>query len=184
MNIRLWKPSSKTKKNSNLFKFENLKVNMLESEKVNVVDENDNIIREIYRKDAKNEDILRVVCVFIINSKDEILLQLRSSNSQRYPSHWDSAAGGHVDSHEDYDEGARREMQEEIGIDTKLEFLGKDYFELDDGRKHFNATYIGHSDKKFKIDHNELEAVKFFSKKEFISEFIGDNKRTFILFKY
>jgi isopentenyl-diphosphate delta-isomerase len=149
---------------------------MEEFEKVNIVDIKDKVISQIYRKDAKNINILRVVCVFIKNSKNEILLQMRSSKSKRYPSHWDSAAGGHVESHENYLEGALREMKEELGISVELDFLGKDYFELDDGRKHYHATFIGYYDGEFNIDLNELDSIKFFPLEK-IKEIISSKEK-------
>ena len=67
-------------------------------------------------------------------------------------------------------------MDEEIGISVDLEFLGKDYFELNDGRRHFNATYQGFYDGEFNIDLNELDSIKFFSKEE-LKEMIQNKEK-------
>lgn len=135
-------------------------------ELVNTVDKTDEILKTINRRSATDSDILRVVGVFIINKKQEILLQLRSSKSHRYPSCWDCSGGGHVNSDEDYAACANRELFEETGIKTELAFLGKEYIELDDGRKHFIAFFKGNYDGDFKIDPNEVLKVKFFSTRE------------------
>src|SRR3989344_4338461 len=110
---------------------------------VDVVDKNDNVLKTIDRSSATNSDILRVTGVFIVNEKNEILLHLRSEKSFRYPLHWYCSAGGHVDSSEDYTACAHRELYEEVGVKTALAYLGKEYIELDDGRKHFSAFFKG-----------------------------------------
>ena len=109
----------------------------MKPELVDVVDHKDKVIRTIDRTSATSLDILRVACILITNTKNQVLLQLRSEKSPRYPLHWDCSAGGHVDSGEEYATCAQRELFEEIGIKTKLIFLGKEYIKLDDGRKHF-----------------------------------------------
>ena len=63
---------------------------------VDVVDENDKIIRSVDWKDATNSDIQRCAVVFIFNEKGEILLQLRSEKEKHYPLCWDISAGGHL----------------------------------------------------------------------------------------
>ncbi|MBC8494891.1 NUDIX domain-containing protein [archaeon] len=133
---------------------------------VDVVDQNDKVLKTIDRGSATNSDILRVTGIFIENDKNEILLQLRSEKSFRYPLFWDCSGGGHVDTGENYDTCANRELFEETKIKSKLEFLGKHYIELDDGRKHFIAFFKGQYNGEINIDPNEVAKVKFFSKEE------------------
>ena len=69
----------------------------------------------------------KAVVVFIINSKNEVLIQQRSSNKKLWPSKWDITAGGHVDAGEFGYEAVIRETKEEIGIDITekdLLFIG------------------------------------------------------------
>ncbi len=138
----------------------------MESELVDVVDRNDNILKTITRREAKDSDILRVVGIFILNKKREIFLQLRSKKSFRYPLYWDCTGGGHVTSGEDYSISAKRELYEETGIKTHLTFLGTDYIELPDGRKHINAFFKGTYQRKVQIDPNEVEKIQSFSLEE------------------
>ncbi len=143
---------------------------------VDVVNRKDNFIRTIDRSSATHSDILRVAGVFIINDNGEILLQLRSEKSYRYPLYWDCSAGGHVDTKEDYATCAQRELFEEIGIKTKLIFLGKHFIKLDDGRKHFNAFFKGKSKGRINIDPKEVSKVVFFSVEK-IREMIKDGEK-------
>lgn len=91
------------------------------------------------------------------------MLQKRSANKKRYPNRWDCTGGGHVESGEDYLVSAQRELFEEAGIKTELKFLEKVFFELDDGRKHFNAYFVGNYDGDIKIDSGEVSEVRAFS---------------------
>ena len=133
---------------------------------VDVVDEKDNVIKSIEKSSSKKSDIVRCVVVFLLNDKNEILLQLRSKTDDKYPSHWDCSAGGHLDAGEDYVDGAKREMLEEIGVKTELEFIDKYLFKADGGRRYFSSLFKGKFSGKFKIDPNEGTEVKFFSKSE------------------
>ena len=58
----------------------------------------------------------RAVHVLVFNSRGEIFLQKRSMTKDREPGKWDSSSSGHVDSGEDYDACAVRELREEIGL--------------------------------------------------------------------
>ena len=132
-------------------------------ELVDVVDKNDNVLKKIDRASATNSDILRCAVVFITNSKGEVLLQLRSKIEKNYPLCWDLSAGGNLNTGENYLGGAKREMFEEIGVRTKLEFVDKYLFEADGGRKYFSTLFKGRLSGKVKIDPKEVSKVKFFS---------------------
>jgi len=148
----------------------------MKPELVVVVDKHDKVLKTVDRSSAINADILRIAGVFITNEKHEILLQLRSPKSYRYPLHWDCSGGGHLDPGEDYATCAHRELYEETAIKTELVFLGKHYIELDDGRKHFIAFFKGKYNGKMKIDSNEVSKVQFFSTKE-IKKMIENNEK-------
>jgi isopentenyl-diphosphate delta-isomerase type 1 len=71
---------------------------------------------DIHRKAFRH----RSVHIFIFNSRGELYLQLRSSNKDQYPEHWDSSAAGHTDPGETAEETARRELLEELGLTVPL----------------------------------------------------------------
>jgi isopentenyldiphosphate isomerase len=68
--------------------------------------------REVHRLGLKH----RAVHVLVFNSRDEVFLQKRSLRKDTSPGKWDSSASGHVDTGEDYDTCAVRELREEIGL--------------------------------------------------------------------
>ena len=140
----------------------------IEKEVVDVVDEDDNVIGTIFRKDEIfGKHILRSASIFLINDKNEILLQLRSKNSKHYPLHWDVSGGGHVNSGESYEECAKRELFEETGIRVdNLRFLGKHHFVLNGKRKRINSIYISKISSNIKtnttkVDINEVAQIQW-----------------------
>lgn len=82
-----------------------------------VVDENDRVIGRERRADVHARDLRhRAVHVFVWNKYGEIFLQKRSRLKDKHPGVWDSSASGHLDSGEDYETCATRELEEELGI--------------------------------------------------------------------
>jgi isopentenyl-diphosphate delta-isomerase type 1 len=58
----------------------------------------------------------RAIHVLVFNSRGKVFLQKRSMSKDTFPGAWDSSASGHLDSGEDYDQCAIRELREEIGL--------------------------------------------------------------------
>jgi isopentenyldiphosphate isomerase len=82
-----------------------------------VVNERDEVIGQKPRDEVHRLGLMhRAVHVLVFNSRGEVFLQKRSMKKDRQPGLWDSSASGHVDSGEDYDACAVRELGEEIGL--------------------------------------------------------------------
>ena len=64
----------------------------------------------------------RAIHVFVFNASGQIYLQKRSMTKDSSPGKWVSSCSGHVDSGEDYDTAALREMGEELGLYEPKEF--------------------------------------------------------------
>lgn len=99
-------------------------------EYLDLVDKSDNVIgkmkrSEVYKKDLSN---FRTVNAFLINSNGQLWIPRRSKNKRIFPLCLDMSMGGHVESGETYDQAFRRELKEELNLDTdKVDFqiLGK-----------------------------------------------------------
>ncbi len=63
----------------------------------------------------------RAVHVFLFHRNGDLFLQRRSRLKDVAPGRWDSSAAGHLDVGESYADAARRELQEELGIDAPTE---------------------------------------------------------------
>ncbi len=85
-----------------------------------VVNERDEVIGQQTRSEVHRLGLMhRAVHILVFNSAGQIFLQKRSMKKDRQPGAWDSSASGHVDSGEDYDTCAVRELREEIGLVLK-----------------------------------------------------------------
>ncbi|WP_233246055.1 NUDIX hydrolase [Coraliomargarita sinensis] len=90
---------------------------MTTEELFDVVDEQDRVLRSEARSVVHRDGLLhRAVHIFVFNSSGELYLQRRSMNKDSAPGKWVSSCSGHVDSGENYDAAARRELGEEIGL--------------------------------------------------------------------
>jgi isopentenyldiphosphate isomerase len=82
-----------------------------------VVDKHDQVIGRKSRNEVHRLGLMhRAVHVLVFNNRGQIFLQKRSMKKDRQPGVWDSSASGHVDSGEDYDSCAVRELSEELGF--------------------------------------------------------------------
>ena len=82
-----------------------------------VVNDRDEVIDRQPRSEVHARGLLhRAVHVLVFNSRGQIFLQKRSMKKDRQPGVWDSSSSGHVDSGENYDACAVRELREEIGL--------------------------------------------------------------------
>lgn len=81
-----------------------------------IVNERDEVIGRAPRSEVHARGLLhRAVHVLVFNAKGDLFLQKRSKTKDREPSRWGAACSGHVDSGEDYDAAAVRELGEELG---------------------------------------------------------------------
>ena len=90
---------------------------MIPEDIFDVVNERDEVIGRQPRREVHRLGLMhRAVHVLVFNSRGETFLQKRSMTKDREPGKWDSSTSGHVDSGEDYDACAVRELREEIGL--------------------------------------------------------------------
>lgn len=133
-------------------------------EYMDIVNENDEVIGRASRKDALEKSLRRrIVHVMISDKSGRIFLQRRSEKVAWCPNHWSSSAGGHVLSGEDYEATANRELKEELGIATNLEFIEKIFYDVPGVANMFLSIYRTKSNGPFDYDKNDIAEIRAFS---------------------
>ncbi|HVU18184.1 MAG TPA: NUDIX domain-containing protein [Candidatus Didemnitutus sp.] len=104
------------------------------AEYFDLVDENDQVTGRALRRDVHaNGWRHRAVHILAFDRRGEVFLQLRSLKKDMAPGLWDSSCSGHVDSGEDYDAAAQRELGEELGL--RLSHPPARWFRIEAGPK-------------------------------------------------
>jgi isopentenyldiphosphate isomerase len=85
-----------------------------------VVDEHGQVLRLATRRECHTNPALRhkVVHVLVGDALGRVYLQKRSAHKDIQPGKWDTSVGGHLHPGEAAETGARRELNEELGIVT------------------------------------------------------------------
>jgi 8-oxo-dGTP pyrophosphatase MutT (NUDIX family) len=138
-----------------------------------VIDREGNTIAIVSRKEIK-EKKLRHKAAFIIvkNSKNQYFIAQRSHTKKTYPLKWSFGAGGAVMAGESFDNAAKRELEEELGIKEKVEYLFD--FPFDSEEIHYLAkVYETIFNKEVIIEKREYEQGKWAS----VEEIFNMNKK-------
>lgn len=146
-----------------------------------VLDEKGQFTGRIESRDKCHKEGLwhKAVVVFIINSKNQVLLQKRSNNKKLWPNMWDITAGGHVLTGEFGFQAIIRETKEELGIELNREeiiFLGSSLssnIKKDIINNHFNEYYVVNKDideTKLCLQEDEVSEVKWIDSDDIIKK--------------
>jgi isopentenyl-diphosphate delta-isomerase type 1 len=131
-----------------------------------VVDKADQVVGTATRADVHARKLRhRAVHVFLFNTRGELFVQKRSATKDTFPRHYDSSASGHLSRGEDYDQCARRELQEELGLIVPADRFRK-HFKIDaceDTGWEFVWVYSVTSNERPEINLRELESGEFWT---------------------
>ena len=119
----------------------------------------------------------KAVHIWIVNDKQEVLLQKRSPNKDSNPNMWDISSAGHLSAGDDSLTGALREITEELGINIKpdqLQFIGTrkkaSRYTQTFINNEFNDVYLLRLNldlSKLHLQEEEVSAVKYVPLNEF-----------------
>lgn len=134
-------------------------------EMLTLVTADDRVIGPVPRKLVHGNPGLvhRSVHVLVVG-RGGLLLQKRSLSKDTQPGKWDTSVGGHVGYGQSYEEAARREAAEELGLSLgELEFLYasriRNAVESENIR-----TYLHLSDGPFRPEPGEIDELRFWSR--------------------
>jgi isopentenyl-diphosphate delta-isomerase type 1 len=145
-----------------------------------VVNERDEVVgretrRNVHRTGLKH----RAIHVFVFNKGGEVFLQKRSMSKDSSPGLWDSSASGHLDSGEEYDACAVRELREEIGLNVSVR--PRRLFKVEacalTGQE-FVCLYQCESEGPFTLHPEEIERGDWFSPQR-VSSWINERPQDF-----
>lgn len=121
----------------------------------------------------------KAVTLFIINSKNQVLLQKRSANKKLWPNLWDVTAGGHVLTGEFGFQAIIRETKEELGLyleKNDITFIGSTISSNVKGNivnNHFNEYYIANKEldtESLTLQKEEVSDIKWIDKDDIIEK--------------
>jgi isopentenyldiphosphate isomerase len=142
-----------------------------EDELLDLVDETNRVIGQVPRWKVHGNPALhhRSVHLFVKNAAGELFLQKRSAGKKIQPGKWDTSVGGHVETGESYEDAARKEAAEELGIPPEVaqamrfshEYVWKSKVETEHVR-----TYLLDYEGPFKLQPEEISEGRFWSIRE------------------
>jgi len=140
-------------------------------ELVIIVNENDQVIDHLPRKEAHDKKLLhRTISVLVFNDQSQVMLQKRSVKKDSNPGKWSNATGGHVGQDETYDQAAQREIMEELKLSEKPEFVKKMIIK-DPAHTTMTQLYTIKSNGPFEFNPEETDEIKFFTKQDLLKIF-------------
>ncbi|HWP67583.1 MAG TPA: NUDIX domain-containing protein [Candidatus Limnocylindria bacterium] len=91
------------------------------AEPVDVLDAEGRVVGCTTRRDMRRRRLPhRCVYILVFDARGRLFVHLRTAGKDIYPSHWDAAVGGVLAAGESFDDGARRELAEELGVTAPL----------------------------------------------------------------
>jgi isopentenyl-diphosphate delta-isomerase len=153
-----------------------LKVDMRE-ENVILVNKEDEQIGLMPKLEAHEKALLhRAFSVFVLNSKNEIMLQQRANHKYHSPLLWTNTCCSHQREGESNIQAGTRRLFEEMGFKTDLKelfhFIYKAPFDNGLTEHELDHVMIGYYDEKPEINQEEVEAWKWMTIEEVKSDML------------
>jgi len=137
-------------------------------EEVILVDENDNTIGTMEKMEVHEKGILhRAFSVFVLNNKNELLIQRRAESKYHSAGLWTNTCCSHQRIGESSIQAGQRRLFEEMGFRTSLQklfsFIYKTSFDNGLIEHEFDHVLLGFSNDKPKINSSEVDDYKWVS---------------------
>lgn len=144
-------------------------------EYVVLVNPEDKVLGIMEKQQAHISGLLhRAFSVFLFNDKGEMLLQQRASEKYHSPNQWTNAVCSHPRVNETYEEGAKRRLREELGIETELSEKFNFIYKADVGgglwEHELDHVFTGIYNEDFHLNENEVQEVRYISMQDLNKE--------------
>ncbi len=135
---------------------------------VDIVDDDDQVVATVTRAEMRAGRLQhRAVSIAVLSSDGRLLVHRRADTKDVWPGMWDMAAGGVVGAGETYEQAARRELAEELGVwADELQSLGAGRF-VDDAVALLGRGYRCVHDGPFTFTDGEIAEVRWVGRDEF-----------------
>lgn len=135
-------------------------------EKVILVDSNDNPIGLMNKLEAHEKAVLhRAFSVFILNDKNELMLQQRAHHKYHSPLLWTNTCCSHQRENETNIQAGTRRLREEMGFETELKemfhFIYKAPFDNGLTEHELDHVMLGYYNDMPSINKDEVESWKW-----------------------
>nr|WP_320010040.1 NUDIX domain-containing protein [uncultured Desulfobulbus sp.] len=129
---------------------------------VAIVDRDNTVIGAVTRRIMRQQKLIhRASYILVFNTEGELFIQKRSLSKDIFPGYWDLAAGGVVLADESYEESAKRELKEELGISgVKLRPLFDQFYEDADNAV-WGRIFACTSNGPFVLQEEEIDYGRF-----------------------
>ncbi|MDB5105814.1 MAG: idi [Fibrobacteres bacterium] len=137
-------------------------------EMLTLVTDQDDILGPVPRSRVHGNPALihRSVHVLVVSRDGRLLLQKRSMRKDTQPGKWDTSVGGHVGFGQTYEEAARREAEEELGLTPdELVFLYPSRIRNEVESENIH-TFLHVSAGPFRPEPGEIDELRFWTKRE------------------
>ena len=157
-------------------------------EKVILVDTNDNPIGLMNKLEAHEKAVLhRAFSVFILNDKNELMLQQRAHLKYHSPLLWTNTCCSHQRENETNIQAGTRRLREEMGFETELKemfhFIYKAPFDNGLTEHELDHVMIGYYNKMPDINKDEVESWKWMKIEDVKNDMITNPDQYTIWFK-
>ncbi|WP_294565115.1 NUDIX domain-containing protein [uncultured Succinatimonas sp.] len=108
---------------------------MADTELVDIVNENNEVIDTVFRKEMRQKHLPhRASYIAYCDRQNRFLVEVRTLTKDYAPGLLDACIGGVIDSGENFAKAARRELLEEVGVDsTKIDFYDLGFEKIPSG---------------------------------------------------
>ncbi len=128
---------------------------------VDVVDDAGHVVGIVTRQEMRRGRLPhRCVYVLVFDSRGRLLIHQRTASKDVFPSYWDVCVGGVLAAGESFDDSARRESGEELGVDLNPEPLFP--FRYSDEQTTVHAmVYRANHNGPFQFQPEEVQSGRF-----------------------
>jgi isopentenyldiphosphate isomerase len=127
------------------------------SEMVELVDAAGNVLGLVTRSQMREESLWhRSVFIAVVSHAGQLLVHKRADTKDVWPGSWDVCVGGVMAPGEDWQQGALRELREELGLEgVRVESLGTGAY-VDDDVRIVAACFVCRTDGPFHFADGEI----------------------------